>query len=732
MSCAACVRRVENVLLDLSGVESVTVNLVTGRAVIIHKDNWAGIESIKKAVEREGYEFLGEIVEAGEDPLIELQEEEIRDLKRRFLVGVVLSILIFLGSMYHWFSPLHGIPARFINFVLFFLATPVVFWVGNRFISGALKAARNLTMDMNTLVAVGTMVAYLYSSLATFFPRLFYTSSISPHVYFDSAAILVTLILLGRLLESRAKRKAASAIRRLLDLKPKTARVLRNGAELDIPAEDLVKGDLILVRPGERIPTDGVVVSGITTVDESMLTGESIPILKKPGDTVYGATINERGSFTMEARKVGAETTLAGIIRLVEEAQVSKAPIQRLADKVAAVFVLFVFATGFVTFFVWYYLAPEPAMNRAILNFVSVLVIACPCALGLATPTAVMVGTGVGAENGILIKGSESLEKAYKLTTIVFDKTGTLTKGKAEVTEVVTVGKVTEEEILEMALSMETLSEHSLAEAIVRKGQKEGFVPEKVESFEAVPGLGIRAQIMGENLLLGNERFMEEEKIPTLEVREEVKRLTREGKTCVYLAREGRLMGVMGIQDVPREEAKDAIRSLKAMGLKVVMVTGDNQRTAEAIGKEVGIDRVVAEVLPEEKAAVITGMREGGEVVAMVGDGINDAPALSVADIGIAIGAGTDIAIEVSDIILIKNDLRLVTAAIQLSRETMKIIRQNLFWALVYNVIGIPVAAGALYPFFGILLNPAICAAAMALSSFSVVANSLRLRKLKR
>ena len=550
-----------------------------------------------------------------------------------------------------------------------------------------------------------------------------------PHVYYDGAAFIVTLIILGRLLEAKAKGRTSQAIQRLMGLKPKTARVVRDGVEKDIPIEGVLKGDRIIVRPGEKIPTDGVVVAGHSTVDESMLTGESMPVVKETGAEVFAATLNRTGSFTFQATRVGAETALAQIIRLVEEAQGSKAPIQRLADKVASIFVPVVFGIGLITFAVWYFVVPDPVFSRALLNFVSVLVIACPCAMGLATPTAVMVGTGLGAESGILIKGGESLENAYRLRTVVFDKTGTLTRGEPEVTDIVPAAGSTPEEVLRVALALEAVSEHPLARAVLAKGEQAGLRAEPVEGFAAVSGLGAKALLGGQPCLLGNARFLEEEGVPIDALGGDAARLAGEGKTVVFVARNGQAIGLMGFSDLPKPSAQAAVAALKGMGLKVAMITGDNAATAGAMGKALGIDRVLAEVLPGDKAEEIRRLREGGEVVAMVGDGINDAPALTAADIGIAIGAGTDVAIEASDITLMQDDLMAVPRAIRLSFATMRTIRQNLFWAFIYNIIGIPIAAGVLYPFWGILLNPEFAAAAMALSSVSVVSNSLRLRR---
>ncbi len=550
----------------------------------------------------------------------------------------------------------------------------------------------------------------------------------SPHVYFDGASMIVTLILLGRFLEARAKGRTSAAIKRLMGLKPKTARVVRDGSEVDVPVDLVRTGDKVIVRPGESIPTDGVVVSGASSVDESMLTGESIPVDKAVGSQVFGATMNKTGSFTFTATKVGAETALAQIIRMVEEAQGSKAPIQRLADKVASIFVPTVFAIATVTFVIWYFFVPNPVFTRALLNFVSVLIIACPCAMGLATPTAVMVGTGRGAEKGILIKGGEVLEKAGRLTMVVFDKTGTLTRGEPEVTEIVTAHGVNPQRVLQLAVSVEAVSEHPLARAIIDKAKSDGAQPLAVEDFQALSGFGVRGTVEDNRVLLGNVRLMGQEGVSLNGLDPEADRLAFQGKTSIVVAENGVAIGLIAVWDTPRASAREAVETLKHMGLKVALITGDNKRTARAVGDAAGIDTVLSEVLPAGKADEIRRLQQTGEVVAMVGDGINDAPALAAADIGIALASGTDVAIETGDITLIKSDLRSVPAAIELSRKTMKVIKQNLFWAFFYNSLGIPVAAGALYPFFGILLNPVLAAAAMALSSVSVVSNSLRLR----
>lgn len=729
MTCAACVRRVESALQEIDGVKDARVNLSTARATVIHEPDWAGVEALGRVVSDAGYAFLGVFGATPEDPVEAAQKRELKGLKVKFGVGVVLSVVIFMGSMQDWFPYLRSIPRQMILFCLFVLTTPVLFWVGSRFYIGAIKAARQKTTDMNTLVAVGAFSAYFYSALITFLPELFAGAGIAPHVYFDGAAMIITLILLGRLLEAKAKGKTSAAIKRLMGLKPKTARVIKDGNEMDIPIEEVMKGDLILVRPGEKIPTDGVIVSGSSAIDESMLTGESIPVSKESGGEVFAATINKSGSFTFKATKVGAETALAQIIRLVEEAQGSKAPIQRVADKVASIFVPVVVGIAVLTFVIWYFLVPEPIFSRALLNFVSVLIIACPCAMGLATPTAVMVGTGLGAENGILIKGGESLERAYKLTAIVFDKTGTLTKGEPEVTDILTSEGMQQHDLLKMAVSIEAVSEHPLAQAIIEKGRQEGLSPDSVEGFEAFSGLGAMGVLNGKRCLLGNLRLMEKEAVAMNGFDQKAGRLAGEAKTCVFVAEADRVVGLIALSDMPKSSAREAVSVLKDMGLTVAMITGDNEKTARAVADAVGIDEVVSEVLPGDKTSEIKRLQANGQVVGMVGDGINDAPALTTADIGIAIGAGTDVAMEASDITLMRNNLKSVPAAIRLSFQTMRVIKQNLFWAFFYNSLGIPIAAGALYPFLGILLNPVFAAAAMAMSSVSVVSNSLRLRK---
>jgi len=612
---------------------------------------------------------------------------------------------------------------------MFVLTAPAVFWVGSRFFMGAIKAARQKTSDMNTLVAVGAFSAYAYSAAATFSPHLFMKAGVMPHVYYDGAAMIVTLILVGRLLEAKAKGKTSQAIKKLIGLKPKAAHLIKDGEELDVAVENVQVDDVILVKPGERIPVDGIVLTGSSTIDESMLTGESIPMTKEIGHKVFAATMNKTGSFTFRATGVGAQTALAQIIRMVEEAQGSKAPIQRLADKVASIFVPIVFVIAIITFAIWYFLTADNNFSRALINFVSVLVIACPCALGLATPTAIMVGTGLGAQSGILIKGGEALEKIHRLSVVVFDKTGTLTRGEPAVTDIIATAGFNNKQVLSIASALEKTSEHPLAQAILKRAQADQISLAKADKFTALSGMGAKAMLDGKSYLIGNRLLMENEGVPVAVLDEAAAKLALEGKTVVYIARENNIIGLIALADVPKDSAKQAIVDLKRRGLKVAMVTGDNSGTAKSIAHQLGIERVMAEVLPGNKADEIRKLQNEGEVVAMVGDGINDAPALAAADVGIAIGAGTDVAIEASDITLIRDDLMGVPEAINLSAATMRVIKQNLFWAFFYNVIGIPIAAGILYPFFGILLNPEYAAAAMALSSVSVVSNSLRLRR---
>jgi Cu+-exporting ATPase len=729
MTCAACVRRVENALRSLDGVASADVNFATERATVKYLPSRVSLADLKRAISDAGYTPLDATsTDAARDSEREARDAEYRSLKIEFVTSAVLSTLIMVGSMHHNIPRLGDVPEQTMFYILFALTLPVQFWCGLRFYRGFWSASRHKTADMNTLIAVGTSAAFFYSFAVTFFPGLFAESDHSPEVYYDTAAVIITLILLGRLLEARAKGRTSESIRKLMGLRAKTARVVRDGQEIDIPVEEVTKGDLILVRPGEKIPVDGIVREGYSAVDESMISGESMPVEKTIGSEVIGATINKTGSFKFEAMKVGRETMLAQIIRLIEEAQGSKAPIQLLADKVASIFVPAVITIAIVTFLSWFFVGGE-SFVFSLLTFVAVLIIACPCALGLATPTAIMVGTGRGAELGVLIKGGESLQGAHNVDTIVFDKTGTLTRGEPTVTDIISVNGLSENEVLTIAASVERGSEHPLGEALVAKASERGLVLKEPQDFEAIPGRGVRARIEGKTILLGNPKLMQDEEIDIGNIAPRMDSLSIEGKTPMLLASNGRVMGIVAVADTIKDNSAEAVQKLRDLGLEVIMLSGDNRRTAQAIAAKAGIEQVMAEVLPGEKANEIKRLQEEGKVVAMVGDGINDAPALAQADVGIAIGTGTDVAMEASDITLIKGDLLGVVVALELSKQTMKTIKQNLFWAFFYNSVGIPIAAGILYPFWGILLSPIFASAAMAASSVSVVTNSLRLRR---
>jgi Cu+-exporting ATPase len=736
MTCASCVKRVQDALMSLNGVFSASVNLATEKATVEYSPAQAGIRDFRKAVRDAGYDIIE--VEQGED-IVEKEkrerEEAYRKLRTKLITGIVLTAPIFILMLWErlGLSALVEVPQQ-VNFLLqFAIQTPVQFWVGRQFYTGAIAAARHRTTNMNTLIAVGTSAAYLYSVTATFFPSVFEIKGYSAHVYFDTAATIIVLILLGRLFEARAKGRTSEAIKKLAGLQPKTARIISNGQEKDIPIEEVEIGDIILVRPGEKIPVDGIVKEGYSSVDESLISGESMPVEKNAGDRVIGATMNKTGSFRFEAVRVGRDTMLSQIINMVQEAQGSKPPIARLADRIASIFVPAVMGAATVTFIVWFFFGPEPALTYALLNFVAVMIIACPCALGLATPTSIMVGTGKGAENGILIRGAEALETAHKINTIVFDKTGTLTKGEPVVTDVISgqLSAVSEQEILFYAASAEKNSEHPLGEAIVKKAKEQHIALKGPSDFQAVPGHGIKAGIDGKSVLLGNDKFMFDENINIEGLSGKAEHLSEEGKTPMYVAVDGKAAGIVAVADTLKENSAAAIRALQKLGVETVMMTGDNKRTAAAIARQAGIDRVLSEVLPEDKAKEVKKLQAGNKVVAMVGDGINDAPALAQADVGIAIGTGADVAMEASDITLIGGDLKGVVASIALSKATIRNIRQNLFWAFAYNTILIPVAAGVLFPFFGILLNPMLAAAAMGMSSVTVVTNALRLRKFR-
>jgi P-type Cu+ transporter len=739
MTCASCVGRVERALEKVPGVLEASVNLANERATVEYLAGEVEPKDLEMAIEGAGYGVVRE-----DSSVEDSHEREYRTLKADFLLAATLTAIILLGSLPHMLGLMLPFPTGWLNLALLLLATPVQFWAGWRFYRGTWGALKHGQANMNTLVVMGTSAAYLYSVVATLAPQLFAAGRAD--VYFDTSSLIITLILLGRLLEARAKGRTNEAIKKLAGLQAKTARVLRGGEELDVPLENVRVGDVVVVRPGEKVPVDGRVVSGGSAVDESMITGESIPVTKREGDEVIGATINTSGSFRFEATKVGEDTTLHQIMRMVEEAQGSKAPIQRLADRISAVFVPAVIGVAVVTFAVWLMFGPEPALTFALLNTVAVLIIACPCAMGLATPTSIMVGTGKGAESGILIRGGEALEGAHKLDTVVLDKTGTLTRGTPELTDVVVLDGMHEEELLRLLASAERGSEHPLGESIVRTARHRGLSLGELEAFEAVSGGGIRARVEGREVLVGSRRFLSESGISEDGLASRDEELAREGKAPIFVAVDGELAGFVAVADVVRDESREAVDRLHTLGLEVAMLTGDNCRTAEAIARELGVDRVVAEVRPEDKVAEVKRLQAEGKRLGMVGDGINDAPALAQADVGIAIGTGTDVAMEASDLTLISGDVRGVARAIMLSKATVRNIKQNLFWAFAYNVALIPVAAGVLYPLFTegsvpeILrpvlgeygfLNPILAAGAMALSSVTVVSNALRLRRAK-
>ncbi|MBU1209487.1 MAG: heavy metal translocating P-type ATPase, partial [Proteobacteria bacterium] len=736
MSCASCVKKVENALNGLEGVVRANVNFATERATVQYIPGVVSIEDFRRAVKKAGYEVL-QVETGGKEDVADREkaarEAEYKKLQKKFITGVILVIPIFVLAYWKMLglSYLYNLSREFNFYLQLLFQTPIQFWVGRQFYSGAWKTLKHRSADMNTLIAVGTSAAYLYSVLATFFPDLFAAEGLMAEVYFDTAGAIIVLILLGRLLEARAKGQTSEAIKKLIGLQAKTARVLRDGQELDIPVEEVAVDDLVMVRPGEKIPVDGVVREGRSSVDESMVTGESIPVEKNPGDRVIGATINKTGTFKFTAAKVGKDTMLSQIIKMVEEAQGSKPPIARMVDVIAGYFVPAVIGIAVITFIVWYFWGPTPALTYALLNFVAVLIIACPCALGLATPTSIMVGTGKGAENGVLIRGGEALETAHKLTAVVMDKTGTLTKGQPSITDIVPFNGQREEEILRYAASAEKGSEHPLGEAIVNRAKEKNIPLIDPKDFQAIAGHGIEATIDSKSVLMGNAKLMNDRGISLGTLGGKAEELSQQGKTPMFVAIDQNPAGVIAVADTLKENSQEAVGALHKMGIEVIMITGDNWRTAEAIGRQIGIDRVLAEVLPEGKASEVKKLQAEGKKVAMVGDGINDAPALAQADVGMAIGTGTDVAMESADITLISGDLRGVVTAIALSRATLRNIKQNLFWAFAYNSILIPVAAGVLFPFFGILLNPIFAAAAMGLSSVTVVSNALRLRRFR-
>ncbi|MDZ7961740.1 MAG: heavy metal translocating P-type ATPase [Aulosira sp. DedQUE10] len=735
MSCASCASSIEDAINSVPGVNECIVNFGAEQATVNYDPRTTDLEAIQEAVDAAGYSaypLQEQNLMAGEDDSEKKHRlRESRDLMRKVIVGGIISVVLLIGSL-PMMTGLHLalIPLWLHNpWVQLILTTPVQFWCGYSFYLNGWKALKRHAATMDTLIALGTSAAYFYSLFPTLFPNFFINQGLTPDVYYETAAIVITLILLGRLFENRAKGQTSEAIRKLIGLQAKTARLIRNGREVDVPIAEVQINDVVLVRPGEKIPVDGQVIDGTSTVDEAMVTGESVPTKKQPGDEVIGSTINKTGSFKFRATRVGKDTVLAQIVQLVQQAQGSKAPIQRLADQVTGWFVPAVIAIAILTFIIWYNIMGN--VTLALITTVGVLIIACPCALGLATPTSVMVGTGKGAENGILIKGAESLELAHQIQTIVLDKTGTITQGKPTVTDFVTVkgtANGNEIKLIQLAASLERNSEHPLAEAVVRYAQSQEVPLADVRDFEAVAGSGVQGIVANHLVQIGTQRWMEELSIKTQGLQQDKERLEYLGKTAVWLAVDGEIKGLMGIADAIKPTSTQAVKALQKLGLEVVMLTGDNRRTAESIAREVGIKRVLAEVRPDQKAATVQAIQAEGKIVAMVGDGINDAPALAQADVGIAIGTGTDVAIAASDITLISGDLQSIVTAIQLSRATIRNIRQNLFFAFIYNVAGIPIAAGILFPIFGWLLNPIVAGAAMAFSSVSVVTNALRLR----
>ena len=743
MTCASCVSRVERALKRTPGVATAEVNFATSRATVTYDPAVTSTNALTTAVHDAGYEAnkvtdaegaLGETTEEAHSA-----REEYEVLKRRVIFAAILTAPLMVLAMSHGKIPWLDFPGA--NFVQFLLATPVVFFAGGRFFRAAARSFAHASADMNTLVALGTGVAWGYSTLAVFAPQLAgahasgMMSGAEVHVYFEAAAAIITLILLGKMLEARARGRTGEAIRKLMDLQPPTAAVVRDGGvEVQLPVQQVVAGDIIVIRPGDRIPVDGTLTEGHSSVDESMLTGESLPVAKAVGDEVFGGTMNTAGAFRFSATRIGRDSALGQIVRMVQEAQGSKAPIARLADSVSGYFTWIVLAIALATFAVWMVFGPEgEQFTRAMMSAVAVLIIACPCALGLATPTAIMVGTGRGAEMGILIRNGEVLERAHKLTMIVFDKTGTLTRGTPTLTDVMALDEGNEDNVLRLAAAAEEGSEHPLAQAVISAARDRNLDPPRTEKFEAVAGHGIAARVDGHDVLVGAERLMELRGVEIgTKARAEMDRLASHARAPMLVAVDGRLAAVMAVADPIKPEAEEAVAALKSMGLKAAMITGDNRAVAKAVGKMVRIDQVMAEVLPDGKSTEVRRLQDTGEIVAMVGDGINDAPALVQADLGVAMGTGTDVAMESADITVVRGDVRAVSDAVALARATFRTIRQNLFWAFAYNVAAIPLAAGVLYPWTGWTLSPIVASAAMALSSVTVVSNSLRLKRFKR
>ncbi len=735
MHCASCVNFIEEHLRATPGVLKATVNLATQEASVTYLPEATTLEALHQAIKACGYtpHMVDEI--APETPEA-LHLKEYHQLMRKFIFAALISIPVLLTAYPQFVPVINAWPMETLRRVWLgtaVLTLPVLLWSGSHFFTGAWEALKHRAANMNTLISLGTGAAWIYSTAVVLLPQVFPAGTSEP--FFDVVSVVIALVVLGQALELRAKGRTGEAIKKLLGLQAKTAHIVRDGQEMDLPAEEVLAGDLVLVRPGEKVPVDGIVVEGTSSLDESMLTGESLPVAKQPGDEVIGATINQTGALKFRATRVGKETALAQIVKMVQDAQNSKAPIARLADVISGYFVPIVMILAILTFVLWFDFGPQPQLVYALVTSVSVLIIACPCALGLATPMSLMVGIGKGAEHGVLIRSGEALQTARSITTVVLDKTGTITKGKPELTDVVALdptlkaGNLTgEKALLTLAAAVEKVSEHPLAGAIVEGAKARGLVLEEPTEFEAIPGHGVRARVSGKQVILGNRKLLEREKISAEALQPIFESLAADGKTPMYVAVEGRPAGVIAVADPLKEDSAQAIAALQQLGIEVAMITGDNRRTAEAIARQVGIDRVLAEVLPQDKAHEVAKLQAEGRKVAMVGDGINDAPALAQADVGLAIGTGTDVAIEASDITLIKGSLRGVVTAIEVSRATIRNVKQNLFGAFVYNFLGIPIAMGLLYPFFGLLLSPMLAGAAMAFSSVTVVTNANRLR----
>jgi Cu+-exporting ATPase len=718
---------VENSISKLNGIVNVNINPATENITVEFVPTIISVENIKSEIEKFGFKvphLAEEDVELYEEII---KKREYEDLKKRFIFSSILTSLILLDMLSHFFH--HFGDRTVVNYILFLLTTPVMFYGGGKFFRSFLAGIRHLSADMNTLIAIGTGSAYLYSVVATFIPSVFTSIGRTPDVYYETSAVIITLILLGRLLEARARAQTTTAIKKLSSLQPKTATLVKDGEEITVQVKDIKPGDIVLVKPGERIPVDGIIIEGFASVDESVITGESMPVEKKPGDSVIGSTLNKAGSFKFRVTNVGKDTVFSKIIQLVKDSLASKPPIQKLADKVASVFVPIVISIATLSFIIWYLLGY--GFTFALMNFIATLIVACPCALGLATPTAIVVAAGKSAEMGILIKNGNALEIANKINLVVFDKTGTITYGKPEVTDIIKLGNLTEDEILRLSASVERNSEHPLAEAIVRYARVRNLKLYEPKNFFSVPGQGVLADVDSSEVAVGNLTFMSNLGIDAKKFENTIDILSNEGKTPVFIAVDKRIVGIIAIADTIKHDAKETILNLKKLGIDVAILTGDNYKTARAIANKIGVDKVFAEVLPEQKSEKIEELKKSGYIVAMVGDGINDAPALAKADVAIAIGSGTEVASATADIILLKDDIKGVLQLIKISSKTYKIIKQNLFWAFFYNIILIPIAAGVLYPFTGLLFKPVFASLSMSFSSILVVTNSLRIKKIK-